>query len=234
MAKDKIHIVSTALLPVEYLRRLEQQQIEAEVIPFIRTTPSVDEKDLQRIKRWEEREATVVFTSAHGVNAVAEHIDRKVNWRIYCIGGATLDAVIKHFDEDNVIATAPDAKQLVEKMISHVSGSVIFFCGNKRLDIIPREMEAAGITVDEIVVYHTELTPQRVKKNADAVLFFSTSAVESFFEKNTLDKGTVCFAIGNTTADALRKRTDNKIELAENPSKNAMIDLVLKYYHENS
>lgn len=232
--KDKIHIISTASLPAECLQRLKQQGFEAEVIPFIRTYPFVSEANRLRIKKLEEQNATVVFTSVHGVTAVAEHIDHKVNWRIACIAGATLEAVTKHFDESKVIATAPDATQLAKELTGHIGGPVVFFCGNKRLDIIPLQLLAAGIIVEEIVVYHTELTPQPARPNADAIMFFSGSAVESFFLKNTLGKDTVCFAIGNTTADALRKKAGNKIIIAGNPGKKEMTELVIQYYHEHS
>ncbi len=232
--KDKIHIISTASLPVEHLQRLEQHGFEAEVIPFIRTYPSVSEESRQRIEKLEEQKATVVFTSVHGVAAVAEHIDRKVNWQIACIASATLDAVIKHFDQSNVIATAPYATQLAKELINHTAGPVVFFCGNKRLDTIPQQLQSAGITVEEIVVYHTELIPQQVKEDADGIMFFSGSAVESFFMKNVLGKNTVCFAIGTTTADALRERTGNEIVIAENPGKKEMTELVIQYYHEHS
>jgi uroporphyrinogen-III synthase len=58
--------------------------------------------------------------------------------------------------------------------------------------------------------------------------------VESFFLKNTLGKDTLCFAIGNTTADVLRKKTGNKIIIADNPGKKEMTELVIQYYHEHS
>lgn len=232
--KDKIHIISTASLPVEYVQQMEQHGIEAEIIPFIRTYPSVSEENWQRIKRLEQQRATVVFTSVHAVTAVAEHIDHKVNWQIACIASATLEAVTRHFDQSSVIATAPYATQLAKELINHTTGPVIFFCGNKRLDTIPQQLQEAGIAVEEIVVYHTELTPQWVKADADGIMFFSGSAAESFFLKNELGKDTVCFAIGTTTADALRERTGNKIVIAENPGKKEMTELVIQYYHEHS
>jgi uroporphyrinogen-III synthase len=232
--KDKIHIVSTASLPVECLQRLKQQGFEAEVIPFIRTYPSVSDKEVQRIKELQDNSTTAVFTSAHGVEAVVMNLDRKPSWKIACISGATLEAVKKYFDEANVIAAAPHAKQLAKEIINQVNEPVVFFCGNKRLDTIPQQLKTAGIPVEEIAVYHTELTPQPVKHNAAAILFFSSSAVESFFMKNDLADTTICFAIGDTTAETLRQKGGNRIIIAANPGKKEMIELLINYYNEHS
>ena len=109
---------------------------------------------------------------------------------------------------------------------------MLFFCGNRRLDILPDRLKNAGIRFEEIEVYKTELTPQEVRhKSADAILFFSTTGVESFFSLNTIPEGAVCFAIGDTTAAALQQKVRNKIVVAEAPGKKELIDLVIKHYH---
>lgn len=231
---NKRYIISTASLPAECLQQLAQQEFEAEAIPFIHTYPSVDEEAAQRIRELQKHKATVVFTSAHGVTPVAALLDQKPDWEIGCMAGATLDAVKTHFDKARVIATAANAKQLATEMVNYARSPVVFFCGNKRLDVLPQQLMKAGMEVEEIIVYHTRLTPQVVKRVADAVLFFSSSAVESFFELNVLAKTTVCFAIGETTAEALRQRVNNRIIIAGSPAKKQMIEQVIQYYNEHS
>ena len=83
---------------------------------------------------------------------------------------------------------------LAEKIIPEINDrEVIFFCGNLRRNDLPDALRQKGITVREITVYQTSLTPVTIEKEYDAVLFFSPSAAESFFSKNSLPAKTVLF-----------------------------------------
>ena len=66
-----IDIVSTASLPGECLQLLQANGINAEIIPFIKTYPSVSSGNILRIRSFENYAATAVFNSVHGVEAVA-------------------------------------------------------------------------------------------------------------------------------------------------------------------
>ena len=59
--------------------------------------------------------------------------------------------------------------------------SVTFFCGNQRRDTLPDKVRAAGIKVEELVVYETVELPLKVTDHYDAILFYSPSGVRSFF-----------------------------------------------------
>ena len=65
------------------------------------------------------------------------------------------------------------------------------------------------------------------KKNYDGILFFSPSAVNSFFSLNKINEQTQIFAIGKTTADAIHKHTKREITIAEIPSEENMVDQVI-------
>jgi len=223
------------LLPAGCLQQLQQHGITTEVIPFIKTYSSVNAASIQRIRSLEKYMATAVFTSAHGVEAVAECLFHLPAWKIACISGKTRKTVEHYFDESDIIAAAPNAAALIKELDGKVQEPVLFFCGNLRLDTIPNWLKDTGMQFEEIQVYKTELTPQNIQtKNPAAVLFFSTSAAESFFTINTLPAETVCFAIGETTAAALKQKLPNRIIVSAQPDKTALIELVIKHYHEHS
>lgn len=233
--KRSIDIISTASLPAECLQQLQQHRFNTEVIPLIKTYSAVNTASIQRIRMLEKYKATAVFTSTHGVEAVAECLLHVPSWKIACISGKTKKTVASYFDEKDIIATAPNAEALVKDWEGKLEEPVIFFCGNLRLDTIPQWLKSNGVQFEEIQVYKTELTPREIKtQNPHAALFFSTSAVESFFSMNSMPADTVCFAIGETTEAALRQKTNNRIVVAENPDKRSMIQLVINYYHEHS
>lgn len=233
--KRSIDIISTASLPAECLLQLQQHGFTTEVIPFIKTYSSVSAANIQRIRSLEKYMATAIFTSAHGVEAVAECLFHLPAWKIACINGKTKKTVEHYFDEQDIIATAPNAAALIKELDGKVQEPVLFFCGNLRLDTIPNWLKDTGTPFEEIQVYKTEFTPHDIQnKKPAAVLFFSTSTVESFFTINTLPAETLCFAIGETTAAALKQKISNEVIVSVQPDKTALTELVIKHYHEHS
>ena len=85
----------------------------------------------------------------------------------------------------------------------------------------------------EITVYQTILSPVKLEKEYDAVLFFSPSAAASFFSKNSLPAKTVLFVIGNTTAESIRSHSANKIITADEPDKTKLISRAIRFFTAN-
>ena len=83
--------------------------------------------------------------------------------------------------------------------------------------------------MQELVVYQTQATPVRLKKEYDAVLFFSPTAVTSFFSINTLSQQTVLFALGGTTAGALRRFSNKEVMLSPAPDKASLFQMAIAY-----
>ncbi len=86
---------------------------------------------------------------------------------------------------------------------------LLFLCGDRRRDVLPAQLRAAGLAVEERVVYRTILDASALRAEATDppawVVFFSPSGVEAIREGaavpwNYVQKA----AIGPTTADALR------------------------------
>ncbi|MCW3119764.1 MAG: Uroporphyrinogen synthase, partial [Chitinophagaceae bacterium] len=86
------------------------------------------------------------------------------------------------------------------------------------------------IDVHEIIVYHTIAVPKKITKRYDGIIFFSPSAVDSFFKINKTQENTILFAIGNTTSNRIKKYSENKIIISKTPDKDHMIREVANYF----
>ncbi|MCH5596894.1 uroporphyrinogen-III synthase [Niabella ginsengisoli] len=95
------------------------------------------------------------------------------------------------------------------------------------MDTIPEKLADTQILLHQYTVYTTEATPHKITPQYDGILFFSPSAVESFFSLNTIDEATKCFAVGNTTAKSLKPYTNNII-VADAASGDAMLSKVME------
>jgi uroporphyrinogen-III synthase len=201
---------------------------------FIETNTTTEAKIISIVKAKSEENITVVFTSTNAVEAVASFINNKPSWEVYCIGGATKEAVIDVFGESKIKASAKSAVNLGEKIIAAGSiKKVVFFCGDQRLTTLPETLAANGIELEELVVYNTILMPVIIEKNYNGISFFSPSAVHSFFSENTVATSVIMFAIGKTTAATIASYCSNKIVTCEWPGSEQMLDAVIHYFEKN-
>jgi uroporphyrinogen-III synthase len=155
------------------------------------------------------------------------------SWTIFCIGGATRKLLQAQFRASTIAGTAPDASALAGVILEHSPSEVFFFCGDQRRDALPEKLQAAGTTVHEWVVYRTTETPRTVEEAYDGVVFFSPSAVRSFFSVNTLPENTTLFAIGHTTAGAIRSHVNNSVITSAIPEKEALVRQMIAHFQKN-
>jgi uroporphyrinogen-III synthase len=239
MAKYKV--LSTKKLEPSLIEEAKQSNIEIVEREFISVKPIASKEKYVEVIPWVLSSDInhIVFTSAHAVETVKNYLRQGAtwlvpNWNIFCISGKTKDSLNPYISPNRVIATAEQAKDLAQKILELNVKEIVFFCGNKRREELPSILKEAGVIVHEIVIYETIETPQVSTEDIDAILFFSPSAVTSFFSLNQLKKNTVCFAIGHTTADSIADFTDNKIIVSESPSKEMIIKEVLDYFKQKS
>lgn len=232
MQKFKASILSTRLIDEVLIKQAKSKNISIDVLSFIETE-AIDSLDVyEEIESILLESAVIVFTSMNAVEAVGAHLhDYKPDWKIYCIGNATKKSVIEYFGEDLIAETAKDATELAEKIIEDdITDEIIFFCGDRRRDELPSSLNEQGIEVNEIEVYQTNLLQHAIEKNYDGILFFSPSAVQSFFSTNKLTDKIILFAIGNTTASAIKKYSTNKIIIADKAGKSNLIEKAIEYF----
>ncbi|MGZ3880262.1 MAG: uroporphyrinogen-III synthase, partial [Flavisolibacter sp.] len=184
----------------------------------------------------ETNKQVAVFTSSNAVFALKKYLNDyinpfKLNWKIFALSGKTKQALEEDLETfGTIVATANDSKALADRVVQANIKDVIFFCGNKRRDELPGILKGAGIEVHEVVVYETVETPVVSNEHYDAVLFFSPSAVHSFFSVNQLNDDAVCFAIGQTTAESIAAASQSKIVTAKTPTQEALLQEVINYF----
>jgi uroporphyrinogen-III synthase len=202
--------------------------IEKELIKIVPI--STDEKKKEVLKLLDEH-AIVAFTSKNAVKALSALMGEadKPFWKIFCLEGATLQEVKKVFPSRNIIDTAADAKHLAKKIIEAQGGKhILFFCGDKRRDDLPETLKQKGFSVNEMVIYKTELTPVVCREEFDGIGFFSPSAVDSFFSVNKIAPRVLCFSIGQTTTSTIKKYTTNSIITCDESSEQRMMEEVMR------
>lgn len=219
--KNTIGITSTKILLNHQKKALLDAGFEVEEFDFIKTeNKSFEIKDLNE---------NLIFTSQNAVFSFLENPKSKdlKHKNVFCVGLKTKALLSDH--GFNVVAYTGYASDLAEIItLIYNKESFTFFSGNLRRDTLPNALKDAGIKLNEIQVYDTSLTPQKIKTQADAILFFSPSGIESYLKENTIKKET-CFCIGETTAEALHKITKNII-IADQPTVENVIEDVINEY----
>lgn len=212
-------ILSTKELPASLLATAAEQGIDITIEKFIHIQPVSITTALPPAN------SVVIFTSANAVNAT------DLAWQVYCLNGATLEAVKEKLPQAQVIATASNATALAQLIIQHNVTSAVFFCGNIRRNELPDLLQQHSIALREIVVYETTEVPAVTTNDYDGIFFFSPSGVKSYFTINTPPASAICFAIGNTTANTLKAYTTNKIIISPDaPSAEQMVQTAISYF----
>ena len=171
----------------------------------------------------------LIFTSQNAVQSFL--LDPKSaelkSKNVFCVGLKT--KIMLSENGYNVVAYTGYAEDLSEIItLIYASESYTFFSGNLRRETLPTALKDAKIKFNEIQVYETALTPQKIKVPVEAIMFFSPSGIESYVKENKI-KNETCFCIGTTTASALEGITKN-IVVADQPTIEDVIEDVIAEY----
>lgn len=233
MQRDKIFVLSTRPSSEAFIEKASDANISIESFSFI-DVQSVRSNELaNQLQLLATKSLVAIFTSTNAINAVAEQLSTNPGWRIFCIGGRTKELAIQVFGENNILGSAKHAVQLAERIISYGQAkSVTFFCGDQRLNELPDMLIKNGINREELIVYTTVQTPVLIEKNYDGILFFSPSAVHSFFSANTIAIDVVLFSIGQTTTATIQSYCTNPIITSEWPGGDNLLACVTDFYNQ--
>ena len=171
----------------------------------------------------------LIFTSQNAVQSFlldpkSEDLKTK---NVFCVGLKT--KILLSENGFNVIAYTGYAADLAEIItLIYANESYTFFSGNLRRETLPEALKEAKVKFNEIQVYETTLTPQKIETSVDAIMFFSPSAIESYLKENKI-KNETCFCIGTTTSSALEGITKN-IVIADQPTIEDVIEEVIAEY----
>ena len=232
-SRNSIEILSTGLLDKKLITIASDNNIVIDIVPFIHSETIDNNSIKEKITNLSRQNIHVAFTSINAVSAVASLLPGIPNWGIYCIENATLKLILEKFGHDQILGSAPNASALSKTIIEAKKvEKVVFFCGNHRRDELPELLHDNGIPVEEVMVYTTKLTPVAISKKYNGIIFFSPSAVKSFFSINTLGPKTAIFAIGQTTAASIKKYSLSKVIMAERTSRQQIIESLIEHFNK--
>lgn len=209
-------LLSTKCLTIEQQNRLIQTGVSYSCWDFIKSTPTDFKANPDK--------KSLIFSSQNAVKSVFNQHRFSGN-NCYCVGEKT-----KKLLEENgqkVIKMAQNASVLADFILKNAKNeSFLFFTGNQRMPVIEAAFAQENKSLEVIETYTSSAQPKAMG-NYDAVLFYSPSGVESYLQNNRLEHST-SFAIGETTAQSLKKYTDNIIT-ATQPTIEHLIAAVRKY-----
>ena len=217
-----IRLLSTKPLLPEEVETFAASGFQVETLPFIRV------RTLDTLAPFPKADFSI-FTSRNAVEAVLKVPTAKAQapHKAFCVGAKTRKCLESAGWE--VIALFGYAQQLADHLVEqYACYSFVFFCGERRMDTLPEQLKTHGIPCHECLTYTTELTPQKLHKPYDGLLFFSPSAVKSFLKENRFAEEKI-FCIGSTTQSALPEGVSSYI--AQSPTLEGMMERCLKIFN---
>jgi uroporphyrinogen-III synthase len=217
----QIQILSTKILSKVQKQELVNANFNVLEVDFIATQNQIFELN--------DIFDNLIITSQNAAQSILLHSKCSAlkTKNVFCVGLKTKALLEENgFNVGVYVDYASDLAEIITLIYS--GESYTFFSGNLRKETLPKALKEAKIKFNEIQVYETTLTPQKIKTTVDGILFFSPSAVESYLKDNKI-KAEICFCIGNTTAESLDKVTKNII-VADQPSVENVIDDVIEEY----
>lgn len=226
----------------------------AEVVelPLIRVSKQIEKDPLADVMLELGGYDWVVFTSANGVRFFMEEFVRLFDdirslglLRFACIGDTTA-ATIRGFhlriECQPKIATAEALAEDLVATGSLDSAKVLIITGNLNRDVIVTKLEEARAIVDCLQVYKTEKTDLAAEpvaadfraRGADAILFASSSAVQSFVDQAAalqLAKNAqrpLAGSIGPQTSETMKKVGMPIDFTAKTPSLDSLVEALVK------
>lgn len=231
MPSDKHRILSTKELPDSLRLLATARNITLRDQPFIDILPVRTPELEARLKAIAQGGKVLVFTSPNTVKAVAALWGQPAGQQVYCLGGATLEAIEKAIPGSEILGTGISSLELAKRIVADGSvKEIVFLCGNIRRNDLPGHLLANNIAVEEHIVYETVETPALLEESYDGVLFFSPSSVRSFFLHNRPNGHTVYFAIGETTGGAVKEATGIQPVISQEASVPALVQTAIDYF----
>lgn len=195
----------------------------------------------------------LILTSAQAVRALAARgnelrkslVRTRSPLKIACVGPVTAEAARKANLLVEHVATTHNGVALAEELGNRLNGAKVFLPRSDRANPdLPAALKQYGAAVTEVIAYRT-LRPAGVETvslkriadgEADAVLFFSPSAVQHFAELvgvpqlRALQEKLAITAVGPVTAKALRETGVMQAVVAEDTSAVSVIEALEKYF----
>ena len=229
----------------------------AEVVelPLIHVSKAVDKDTLADIMVEFGGYDWIVFTSANGVRFFFEEFFRLFDdiralglLRFACIGDATARAIAELHLKIECQPKVATGEGLADELIatgSLDSAKLLVVTGNLNRDVLVTKLEGARAIVDCFQVYRTEKTDLSAEpaaadfrvRGADAILFASSSAVQSFVDQAAALKlakdarRPLAGSIGPQTGETMKKVGMPVDFEAKTPSLDSLVEALVKKFN---
>lgn len=248
----RIAVTRTRAQASELTTKLAALGAETIELPLIQVSKEVSKDTLADVMLEFGGYDWLVFTSANGVKYFFEEFNRLFDdirslgiIRIACVGEATAAAVRQFHLKIELQPKVATSDALADELIatgSLDSAKMLLITGNLNRDAIVQKLEGARAIVDCLQVYKNEKTdlsndPAAADfraHGADAVLFASSSAAQSFVDQAAalkLASGArrpLAGSIGPQTSETMKQAGLSVDFEARTPGLDALIDALLK------
>ncbi len=201
LAGRRLALTRPAASAGDWRARLEGLGAEVIELPLIKVSKDVNLNTLAEVFQELTQYEWLVFTSVNGVKYFFEEFHRVFDdiraigmVRIAVVGEATAAAVREQHLRVDLQPKKATAEELAKELTARESidsAKVLVVTGNRNREVLVEQLHEARAIVDQLPVYRTEETDLAVDpvagdfraKGADAILFASPSAAQSFFEQ---------------------------------------------------
>jgi len=220
-------------------------------LPLIAVTKAVDKETLADVLTELGSYDWIVFTSGNGVRFFFEEFHRIFDdiralgmLRFAAVGDTTAAAIRAQHLRVECQPTVATGDALADELIatgSLDSAKILVVTGNLNRDTLVKKLEEARAIVDRLQVYRTEKTDLSTDavagdfraRGADAILFASSSAVQSFVDQAAalqLASGArrpLAGSIGPQTSETMRKKGLPVDFEARTPSLDSLVEALV-------
>lgn len=253
LAGKRIVITRSAAQSEALARELSARGAIPVVLPLVSFADPEDFAPLDAAIAEIQRFDWMILTSAQAVRAVVKRGEElklsltrsESKLRIACVGPVTSDAARQAGLSVEYVAETHTGAALAEELGNRLQGAKVFLPRSDRANPdLPPALKHHGAQVTEVIAYRT-LRPTAFEETnlrqiaagaADAVLFFSPSAVQHFAalfggeQLRTLQDKLVIMAVGSVTAKALREAGVRRIVLAADTTAAAVVDALEEHF----
>ncbi len=225
----RIALTRPAATSADWRTCLEALGAEVVELPLIKVSKDVNLHTLAEVFQELTQYEWLVFTSVNGVKYFFEEFHRVFDdiralgmVRIAVVGEATAAAVREQRLRVDLQPKKATAEELAKELTSRESmdsAKVLVVTGNQNREVLIEKLNEARSIVDQLPVYKTEETDLAADplagdfraKGADAILFASPSAAQSFFDQaatlklSAKAKRPLAGSIGPTTTATMKQ-----------------------------
>lgn len=213
----------------DWRARLEALGAAVVELPLIQVTKHYDKATLVEVFAELAQYEWLIFTSANGARFFFEEFHKGFDdirclglVRIACVGEATAEVVRDQHLRVDLQPKKANAEELAQALLEREtmdSAKILVVTGNLNRDVLVERLHDARAIVDQLPIYRTEETDLAAdpvagefrEKGADAILFASPSAAQSFFDQAAALKlgprarRPLAGSIGATTTAAMKQ-----------------------------